>query len=59
MQRIYDLISRVAPTEATVLLTGESGTGKEILARTIHNHSPRRNGAGCMTNFAILAARSN
>jgi DNA-binding NtrC family response regulator len=42
MQDVYDKIARVAPTEATVLLTGESGTGKEIVARTIHELSRRR-----------------
>ena len=31
MQHVYDLIGRVAPTDATVLLTGESGTGKELV----------------------------
>jgi len=42
MQRIYDMISRVAPTDATVLLTGESGTGKEVVAQTLHDISRRR-----------------
>jgi two-component system, NtrC family, response regulator HydG len=42
MQRLYDLISRVAPTEATVLVTGESGTGKDLVAQTIHELSKRR-----------------
>ncbi len=41
MQRVYDLIARVAPTRATVLLIGESGTGKEIVAETVHRMSPR------------------
>jgi two-component system response regulator AtoC len=43
MQAIYDLIGRVAPTDATVLLQGESGTGKEVAAKTIHQLSRRRN----------------
>jgi DNA-binding NtrC family response regulator len=44
MQEIYDLIARVAPTDASVLLIGESGTGKEIVAQTIHDISRRRRG---------------
>ncbi len=42
MQHVYDLIARVAPTSATVLVTGESGTGKELVAHTVHELSPRR-----------------
>jgi DNA-binding NtrC family response regulator len=42
MQRLYDQLSRVAPTSATVLLIGESGTGKEIAAETIHQLSRRK-----------------
>ena len=42
MQKIYDLINRVAPTDATVLLTGESGTGKELVSETLHTLSRRR-----------------
>jgi DNA-binding NtrC family response regulator len=42
MQRLYDQLSRVAPTSATVLLIGESGTGKEIAAQTIHDLSRRK-----------------
>jgi DNA-binding NtrC family response regulator len=41
MQKIYDLISQVAPTDSTVLITGESGTGKELIAQAIHGNSQR------------------
>lgn len=41
MQSVYDQISRVAPTAATVLITGESGTGKELVAQTLHDLSNR------------------
>lgn len=41
MVEIYKVISRVAPTDATVLLEGETGTGKEMVARMIHRNSPR------------------
>jgi DNA-binding NtrC family response regulator len=41
MQRVYDLITKVAGVSTTVLLRGESGTGKEVVARTIHRLSPR------------------
>ena len=43
MQRVFDIISKVAETKSTVLITGESGTGKELAARSIHENSPRRN----------------
>ncbi len=42
MQRVYDLITRVAPTESTVFVTGESGTGKELVAETVHRLSGRK-----------------
>ena len=42
MQKLFDAIETVGPTDATVLITGESGTGKELVARAIHHASPRK-----------------
>ncbi len=42
MQRVFEAIETVGPTDATVLVTGESGTGKELVSRAIHACSPRR-----------------
>jgi len=42
MQKVYQRILQVAPTNSTVLITGESGTGKELAARAIHQHSQRQ-----------------
>lgn len=41
MQRIFEVIQKVAQYKSTVLITGESGTGKEVIARTLHHHSDR------------------
>jgi DNA-binding NtrC family response regulator len=55
MQQIYDLIGRVAPTDASVFVTGESGTGKEVVARTIHDLSQRRKGPYVPVNCAAIS----
>jgi DNA-binding NtrC family response regulator len=55
MKRIFDLLRRVAPTKASVLITGESGVGKELVADAIHNLSPRRAGPLVKVHCAALA----
>ena len=54
MQRVYSLIEQVASSSASVLITGESGTGKELVARTIHNLSPRRNAPFLAINCSAI-----
>jgi len=54
MQRVYDLVARVAPTMAAVLVTGESGTGKELVAETVHELSPRRTGPFLAINCSAV-----
>src|SRR5262245_46831618 len=53
-REIIGRATRVAATEATTCLQGESGTGKEVLARFIHQHSPRRRGPFVAINCAAL-----
>jgi transcriptional regulator with PAS, ATPase and Fis domain len=54
MDRVYRFITRVAPTDATVLLRGESGTGKELIANAIHANSARARGPFVPINCAAL-----
>ena len=54
MQKVYLLIEQVASSSASVLITGESGTGKELVARSIHNLSPRRNAPFLAINCAAI-----
>ena len=55
MQQVYDLIDRVAPTDATVLLVGESGTGKELVAEAIARHSTRAEGPFVAVNCGAIS----
>jgi len=53
-QKIRELVKKIAQTESTVLITGESGTGKEIIARAIHELSPRSGGPFVSINCAAV-----
>jgi two-component system response regulator PilR (NtrC family) len=54
VQHVFDLVQRVARSEATVLITGESGTGKELVARAIHNRSERSQRAFVPVNCGAI-----
>ena len=57
MQAVFQRIAQVAPTTTTVLITGETGTGKELVARALHQQSPRRERALVKVNCAALPAQ--
>jgi Nif-specific regulatory protein len=54
IKEVYDLLARVAPSNLSVLIRGESGTGKELVARAIHQNSPRRDRPFCAENCAAI-----
>ncbi|HEU4384432.1 MAG TPA: sigma-54 dependent transcriptional regulator [Anaeromyxobacteraceae bacterium] len=54
MQRVLELVRKVAPSQASVVIQGESGTGKEVLARAIHNLSPRHDGPFLAINCSAI-----
>ncbi len=54
MVEVLDLVRRVAPSDATILIEGETGTGKELIARAVHQHSPRHNAPFLPINCGAL-----
>jgi len=56
MRRTFELIARIAPSSASVLISGESGTGKDVVARTIHALSRRRHGPFVPVNCGAISA---
>lgn len=55
MQEIYEIIKKVAPSNASVLIEGESGTGKELVAKSLHYNSPRKNKPLIAVNCSAFA----
>jgi formate hydrogenlyase transcriptional activator len=55
LRRVLDQVSKVAPTDATVLISGETGTGKELIARAIHSRSNRSTRAFIRVNCAAMS----
>ncbi|MEO7329741.1 MAG: sigma-54 dependent transcriptional regulator [Minicystis sp.] len=56
MRRVFDLVGRVADSDASVLIMGESGTGKELIARAVHQQSPRSKGPFLTVDCAAMSA---
>src|SRR5208337_4055603 len=56
LRKVLSQVEAVAPTNATVLISGETGTGKEVVARAIHELSPRRNRNLVKVNCAAIPA---
>ncbi|MFL6451781.1 MAG: sigma-54-dependent transcriptional regulator [Bryobacteraceae bacterium] len=54
MQQVFNVIQQVAPSKAAILVVGESGTGKELVARAVHQLSPRRTGPFVAINCAAM-----
>ncbi|MDP2848798.1 MAG: sigma-54 dependent transcriptional regulator [Humidesulfovibrio sp.] len=54
MRHVLEMVHRAAPSRSTVLVTGESGTGKELIAKAIHNDSPRKDGPFVSVNCMAL-----
>src|SRR5258707_14166844 len=56
IQKTFNLVSQVAPSDSTVLILGETGTGKELIARALHHASPRKDKLMVKVNCATLPA---
>ncbi len=54
MRQVFETVQQVAPTRTTVLITGETGTGKELIAKAVHNLSPRKGGPFIAVHAAAL-----